>query len=54
MTTQPVVLDHLYVLLYAVIYPLFAVFSYQRILHAFLDILQGRTVYRERNDAKQR
>ncbi len=32
MTTQLVVLDHLYVLLYAVIYPLVAYFSYQRIL----------------------
>ncbi|MFC1778559.1 CPBP family intramembrane glutamic endopeptidase [Pseudomonadota bacterium] len=32
MTTHPVVLDHLYVLIFAVIYPLVAFFSYQRIL----------------------
>jgi hypothetical protein len=31
-TTQPGVLDHLYVLLFAVIYPLVGFFSYQRIL----------------------
>ena len=32
MAAQPVVLDHLYVLIFAVIYPLVAFFSYQRIL----------------------